>query len=64
VAVHGKACTLVRFHRCFICRRTVRHDYKALYQHLHLHKYDLEKYAKEFETSLIKASWPYRQLSR
>ncbi len=55
VKVYGKTCTLLRFHQCFYCQRVVRHDYKALYQHLCFHKLDMEKYAKLYETLIRQA---------
>ena len=56
--MYGKACTLVRFHQCYLCRRLVRHEYKAIYQHILRHRqYDMEKYARQFETRLRQAGY-------
>ena len=43
---------IVRHHRCLICRKQVRHDYKTIFTHLTKHKMDLESYAVQFRTHL------------
>ena len=44
--------SIVRHHRCLICRKQVRHDYKTIFTHLTKHKMDLESYAVQFRTHL------------
>jgi hypothetical protein len=40
----------------FVCRRVVRHDYKALYQHLFFHSIHIHQYTKQFHAQIRKAS--------
>ena len=42
----------------FIFRRVVRHDYKALYQHLFFHSIHIHQYTKQFHAQIRKASKP------
>ena len=52
VPEHGRPCSLTRQHQCHLCRKIVRHDYKAIFTHLSKHKMDLETYALQFRPML------------
>ena len=40
--------TLIRFHQCYICLRVLRHDYRTIYNHLQVHKTDIDSYTKKY----------------